>query len=336
MTTICSNTTRNNRLILCLATATCFVALSRPLRCAVDLKPLPGDVTHTAIAGDPDPAFSGGAVLKVAANRTRSPEIQILDLNSHLIGNVELAIPEARSVIVYAFARGSKGDLAVSGYSIAEDGRVAEFINFIDSSGGNQRIVRTDPFVPRSIALASDGTVWATGNVSHSKAAPADLDPTRSVLRHFDQSGRLLESFFPEADIHDPVRVMQGQVATASNRVGWISSGNYKAKTGRSGSYVEIDAAGKLQEYPLPPLAPEPGARVVALALTSGGAAFATAIQSAGSLQVFKLDRGSRSWNPVTLTGTSATPFLLGASGETLAFWNSSESHIRFFDTARN
>ncbi len=337
ITTISTQIAQGRRSLDLLVGVACLLLFSKPVLCADALRPLPyAGVTHTSVAGDPDPVFSSGAVLKVKANRSPTPEIQVIDVNNNLVSTVSVNIPEARSVIVYSFAHGADGDLAVSGCSFAEDGRFAEFIDLMGSHEAGAKIIRTDPFVPRSIALAADGTVWATGNVYHSKTAPLDVDPAHSVLRHFDRQGHLLPSFFPAAEIHDQVRLMQGQVATASDRVGWISNGNYKAESGRPGSYIEIDSTGKSEEYPLPPVASEPGARVVSLALTAKGSAFATAIEQAGSLQVFKLDRGSRTWTSISIPSFAGTPpFLLGASGESLAFWDSNEAQIRFFDAAQ-
>jgi hypothetical protein len=284
-----------------------------------------------------EPFFSGGFVLKVQSDRAENAEMQALDLQGALSADVVLRIPGAKTVTVRSMARSVEGWFAIGGYFVAEDDPVGEFIYIADNDGKSSNIIRTDPFAPRTVAIAADGTIWAAGNVYGRKSAPSDADPAGGVLRHFDRTGRLLGSFFPESALDDRVRTAQGILSASQDRVGWISTGNFRQGVGLPGSYVEIARDGSQQTYPLPPIEQALGSRVLGLALTDDGSAFATGLGSDGTVKVFSLNREQRSWEQVMIPGLAETaPFLIGSGGNAVAFWGSADGRIRFYESGES
>jgi hypothetical protein len=215
------------------------------------------------------------------------------------------------------------------------DGWVATFIDLISPAGLNpSTLIRTAPFAPRQLAIASDGTIWATGNVYHRRDSPADVDPIGGILRHYSASGKLLDSTYPQTDSDNKSRTVTGVLTASGDRVGWLSSGFYKKGIGWPGAYIEISSTGERQQYPLPALRQSEGRAIVALAITDANDVFATGYDASDHVRVFHLDRIIKSWNAVALPGFPDTePFLLGADGNVLAVWNSSNHQVQFFDT---
>lgn len=104
-------------------------------------------------------------------------------------------------------------------------------------------IVRTNPHVVRQLATAVDGTPGS--------------GPKGGTIRHFSQSGKLPESYFPYATLNDQVRVTMGFLAALRDRVGWISTGDPHAREERLGAYVAFTEGGKADQFPLSQIAPQ-------------------------------------------------------------------------------
>ena len=69
--------------------------------------------------------------------------------------------------------------------------------------------------------MAADGSIWAVGNVlSNRRFDPPDADPKGGAVRHFDRSGKLIESFFPYASLNDRVRVAKNMGTWGPHRIG--------------------------------------------------------------------------------------------------------------------
>ena len=127
-----------------------------------------------------------------------------------------------------------------------------------------------------------------------------------------------------------------GFLAASRDRVGWISTGDPHDGKERLGAYVEFSAGSKVDEYPLPPIAPQAGAVLYGLALTDEGSAFATVLVSQGKEQMFSLNRETRGWDPVNPPGLpSGASFLSGASGNTIAVWMMYTKEVHFYTVAK-
>jgi len=301
---------------------------------AATLTPLPNTkVIHEYDPNNHIPAFSGNAFLRLRGNQSPSPSIEALDPQGNLQGFTSIVVPDARVTAIYGFSRGNDGSVAASGWSESYDGKTAFFVAVIPGADQAPTIIRTNSYAAHELVIAADGTVWTVGNVMNRKSELPDADPKGGTVRHYDRSGKLLESFFPYSALNDQVRVMMGFVAASRDRIGWISTGDPHGGKDRLGAYVEFSAGGsKVDEYPLPPIAPQLGAVLFGLALTDDGSAFATVLVAKDKEQMFSLNRSTRGWEPVSPPGlASGTWFLSGASGNTVAVWTMYTKEVHFY-----
>jgi len=282
------------------------------------------------------PRWSGAALVWVEDNDTAHPELLAMDAAGRALPTIRFGIPGAYFVAVNSIARGADGTTALTGHSIADDGRIAHFLAWVAPDGTASQVIRTDPFLPRQVCLTSDGTLWTEGQ----RAQGSDLDsgPTGGIIRHFDRTGRLIGSFVPASSLEDEVQAAMGFLAAAGNRVGWISSGHRRPGTTVPGSYLEIDGDGTTRQYPLPASTQEPS--IYGFAMTEDGFVFAevaTGDDSHGKLVLMSLDREHRIWAPAIAPdvpqGTNS--FLLGASGNTVALWDKQSRIVHLLDAAK-
>jgi hypothetical protein len=322
----------------------CFGAIGLRLALCVTLHaatftPVPSTkVVHEHDPNNHIPVFSGDAFLSLRGNQSATPAIEAIDLQGNPIGFTSIVVPDARITGINCFSRGSDGTVAAGGWSTSYEGKTAAFVAASPGPGQALNIIRTNPYVPRQLAVGADGTVWTAGEVVNRKSEPPDADPEGGTLRHFDRSGKLLESFFPYSRLNDRVRVAMGFLAAAHDRIGWISTGDPHDGKERLGAYVEFTANGKVDEYPLPPIAAQQaGAVLYGLALTDDGSALATVLVAPDKLQMFSLHRSTRAWEPVNPPGlpSRGAQFLSGASGNTIAIWTQDTKDVHFYRAAK-
>lgn len=243
------------------------------------------------------------------------------------------SIPASKETGFRAFARGANGTVVAAGWTSSEDGKTAEILA-IASSAGALNLVRVDPFATRQLAVAPDGTIWAQGYMGRNRDNIVDIDPQHGVLRHFDASGNLLGSFYPQSRLDNRLRTSKGFLAAAKDRVGWISLVESSAAV-KSMGYVEVEANGSVKEFPLPALETIKG-----LAFTSSGAPLAHIVVARGagpkvpeSSAIMMLDRNSSTWSAVEAPdhSTMAGKQLLGATEDSIAIWDVRAQRVSFF-----
>jgi hypothetical protein len=290
-------------------------------------------ITHQNDPPNHLPVFQADAFLRLKANLTGSPTIEALDLQGNMLGSASVLIPDAHVTGVNAFSRGADGTIVAGGWCESADGKIASFIDVIASGGGAPQIIRTNPYGVEKLVVATDGTIWTVGNVLHRASDPPDSDPKGGTVRHFDRSGKLLESFFPYTALDDRLRVMMGTLDASRDRVGWISTGDPQPGKGRMGAYVEFTSAG-VQEYPLPAIAPTAGAVLYGLALTDNGGIFVKVLTGGQRTEFMSLDRSTGSWTAVSpFIDPGNDAMLFGASGNTVAVWTPSTMNVYFYQT---
>ncbi len=300
---------------------------------AATLTPVPNTkVVHEYDPNNHIPAFSGNAFLRLRGNQSPSPAIEALDLQGNLRSVTSIAVPDARVTTLYGFSRANDGTVAASGWSESYDGKTAFFVAVVPRADQAPTIIRTNSYAAHELAIAADGTVWTVGNVLNRKADLPDADPKGGTVRHYDRSGKLLDSYFPYSALNDQVRVMMGFLSASRGRIGWISTGDPHGGNDRLGAYVEFSAGGKVDEYALPPIAPQSGAVLFGLALTDDGSTLATVLVARDKEQMFSLNRSTRAWEPVSPPGLPAgASFLSGASGNTVAVWEMPGKEVHFY-----
>jgi len=147
------------------------------------------------------------------------------------------SVPGANSISVYSFSHGADGTIALAGAAFDAEGRGAPLVAWIKPFGQSSTVVRTDPYNPKKVTIASDGTVWTVGSQEY--PGKSQLDPNAGVFRHWDQSGKLIGSYVPQAifaNARQSVNTID-RLVPAKNGVAWFSA--------HSGQYFEISSTGK-------------------------------------------------------------------------------------------
>ncbi len=153
------------------------------------------------------------------------------------------------------------------------------------------------------------------------------------VLWHFDSTGNLIGSAFPQSQFnrYERFRLTEGLLVATRDRLGWYGPRQEKA------AYTEISLATMtMKEYPGVPK----GSKwdfAVGLAVTNNGVASVSIHdRSPGNRTNYVLDRASASWLPVSVPlmgGFKFTPILIGSDGDNLVFKYGSEAG--FFSVLR-
>jgi hypothetical protein len=187
-------------------------------------------------------------------------------------------------------------------------------------------MIRTGQYSPKGVAVASDGTVWTSGYETPDKHLAGKNDPSAafapysnsSVIRHFDEQGKLLGSFLPQSELSTPVDPhMEGTFLVANeDRVAWYCAASKR--------YLEFSPDGiVLNLQGVEP--PVDRRRAVGFALTKSGRvflsdkSFVSSDGSRGSATLSELNKATKSWTPVTID--SSFQGLYGADADTLVTW---------------
>jgi len=278
------------------------------------------------------PHWGGGALVVAEGTAAESNAFLSYDKAGKILSNVGFEIEGAAHTYVFDFARAADGTLALCGTSYDRDGRDAPFFAWISANGSTERIVRTEPYRPRLITIASDGTFWTVGREadSHGSDKHGGVDLNAGVLRHFDREGKQLGALIPRSGIADIAQLdaSHGYLAASEGIIGWLRHGG--AEFEGQGAYVEVSPSGDLTTYALPKL-PRAGMYWLfhGMAMTQSGQVFVsmTFVEVSGTTQVqqssvFMLDRKLRDWVAVPIAAPNAAAFkwvgLYGANGSDL------------------
>src|SRR6516164_480445 len=112
------------------------------------------DVSTTSnLSNQQLPVWAWGGMVGIQANHTTAPALSQFDENCTLLDAVTVRIPDAYRVDASDFTRGRDGTLALCGWTPDAQGRLAGFVAVAQPSHP-LRIIRTNPFFPRNIAVA--------------------------------------------------------------------------------------------------------------------------------------------------------------------------------------
>ena len=101
--------------------------------------------------------------------------------------------------------------------------RRASFLAIVSPDGSRQKFVQLSPYLPYSVTLARDGTIWVVG--SH-REGNVPVVHEQDLIRRYDKSGTLLDSFITWGSMettghNDPA--MRSVLMATNDRVGWYS-----------------------------------------------------------------------------------------------------------------
>jgi hypothetical protein len=196
--------------------------------------PLPAEIRRGTHA-----TWSGGALAFLQDNFWASPTIQVLDGDGKELSKFSFTIPGTGLINVYdnSIAHGKDGSIALVGTAYSNDSKGALFVAWISPDHQRQTVIRTNPFFPRAVTIASDGTIWVAGDANEPKTVKNDL--SQKFIRHYDNSGKLLGSFVSWSSLNwptsfvAPTPVFYSVLVSFKDRVGWYSpaSGAYMNST---------------------------------------------------------------------------------------------------------
>lgn len=249
-----------------------------------------------------------------------APSFYTFDRDGNFLWGTVVKIPDAIRIEIHDFDRAEDGSVVYCALAFSGEGKPAPFIGWISPDGTQSRLVRTFPYMPFQIGLGDDGSVWTVGQTPFfdENERPSGVDLTAKVLRHFDSSGTLIQSYFSSRQFlgNNSPRLASGFLVAGNDRLGW-----YSPTSGKS-VYVEMSLDGSdVHTYPGLSNVAEDANRVTGLALTKSGDAFLTvnvAGQSGGSL--YHLDRQKVEWVAAHAPPGSRIVAILGSDDETLVF----------------
>jgi hypothetical protein len=251
----------------------------------------------------PVPKWSNGALIDVQDRHTTHPLVWILQRQGS--STVPFSISGAQSMNIYDWDRGTDGSVWLSGSAIDGNGSASSFVAWISPDQTTSNVIRTSLYRPGQIAIAPDGTLWTAGLELASTDASA-LNPTGGVIRHFDRTGNLLNSFVPQSTIQNASILLSpaNQFRASGGFVAW-----YSPKGARC---VELSTSGATLMDIAVPVPGNPKSQVGGLGLTPTGDLFVSATWpaaqaqgSSGSYSVFILSKSAAAWLPVLQRSTT-------------------------------
>ena len=309
-----------------------FLSVTTAGAASLSLDPGSGIFKWTWIGGDDSSpgVYRGGMFLQLLSGGATGTELRITDARTNLLRELSIRIPEASVIQMTSVSRSAEGAFAVGGLWLSLDNKRSGFLNFFDPNG-RSTVVSIKPFIPQQITFAADGTLWAVGEVRNDELA-TDYDPSHGILRHFGRAGQFLNSLYPQKAAGS-ARVWQSEMAMGADRIGWLSGSD----TDRTGSYVEVMNDGSTVEYRGPPLDWLVSANLIRLALLGDDSVFASGMNRRGEIQIFRLDRGAKTWEETTFPAPPAAPgILLGSDDRRLAIMDAGADQVHFYIPSSN
>jgi hypothetical protein len=266
------------------------------------------------------PKWTNGGLLTVQFKDPKYPLIWMLTRSG--ARSLPFSIPGADSTLIYDLDQRADGTIGISGSASDSEGRVAGYVAWISPNETSAQVVRTGLYRPAMVAIAPDGTMWTVGRELDTLTPPVKLLPHVGVIRHFDRSGKTLDSFVPQSTVRTPSLTLTRNTLRASkDRIAWYCVGD--------GRYVEISFSGNVLAdiaVDVPIDGGKPMSDNISFALTDEGDAFLSVPYLDPSskqflYRMYLLNRSARVWDPVPLGGQpprNHTGYIFGADGRRL------------------
>ena len=281
------------------------------------------------------PLWSGGALIYLENNDTATPVIHTWNEQGIEQVPVAFTIADANLIRIETVNRAFDGTTALCGLAYDRTGRSGGFISWVSADDQTINTIQSFPYEPRLIALSPDGTVWTQGTEAISGNDRAkQVNWQSGVIRHYDRSGKLLNSLIPRSKIDDTPEdiagLRHGFLGLSGDTLGWYL--DYAQK------YVELSVStGAVNVYEGVPISGL-GSHVYFFAMTQTGEVFVAARASNGPMSLYSFDRITHKWVNTILPAHNdpqASTTLQGSFGNTLAFiTNDGQRQYRFFQVA--
>jgi hypothetical protein len=238
--------------------------------------------------------WSGGAFVFVQDRFSGAPLFRFFDRNGTQVSQFTFNIPGVSRINIYdnSVTLGLDGSLAIVGTAYG-DSRGEMFVAWVSPDRQEQTIIRTSPFFPHTVTIASDGTIWVAGD--DTKKHHEESDFSQFLIRRYDKMGKLLGSYIPWSSLGTAPPAFPPTVYSVllplKDSVGWYSPGSH--------TYIEFSLDGSvIKRFKS---APHPKNDLIYVALCGDGGLFAsTQIYGVGGNQtkwgIFSLDRQRGEW----------------------------------------
>jgi hypothetical protein len=297
----------NNKFIFIFATIVVIAFSSVSESLGSSLQELSAGSLGDSLGNRPLPNWSGGRLLTLESAESSNPSFTIYDGKGTGIATSIFSIPQAIRITVYSFSHGTDGVIALVGAATDAGGRSGPFVGWISQDGHTSRVVRTDSYYPKKVAVGADGTIWTAGYEYF--PGQSLLDPNAAVLRRWSSQGKLIGSFVKQSGLANAKYSVASSdpLIAGGDRVAWFSS--------RDGKYFEISLLGVVNEMDGLRI---PDRHIVSgMAITDGGDTFLSYQLGVKDWAVARLDRQGRQWEPVE-SGSGKAILVYGADGDHL------------------
>jgi hypothetical protein len=238
--------------------------------------------------------WSGGMFVFVQDRCSGAPFFRFFDRNGTQVSEFSFSIPGASLINIYdhSVAVGLDGSLAIVGTAYTDDSRGGAYLAWVSPDRKQQTIIRTSPFWPQTVTLASDGTIWVAG---YEPSQQHEYDYSHHLIRRYDKAGKLLGSFIPWSTFGTaprPVPAHHSILLSLKDRVGWYSPVSH--------TYIEFSLDGSvINQFKS---APHPKNDLTYVTSCDDGSLFAsTQIYDSSGAQtnwgIFTLDRQRGAWS---------------------------------------
>lgn len=219
----------------------------------------------------------------------------------------------ASSTVISSVAGNKNGDLVVSGYSIAVNGKSSYYLAMLTFPALTPRYINTTPYLPNQTCVAEDGSVWTLGTTY----GPTKNEPTSFTVRHYLATGTLVNALLPETQLADSFTKAYQDMAQDRIVCGSDSVVIYRAGT-VTPALIEINS--QTSRVVMRALAlPANAAALTGLAMSNQGILYAS-FEGAWSGRLFSFDlhaaRTPAEWRPVTAAAASVPLVQLFSSPE--------------------
>ena len=255
------------------------------------------------------------------------PTVTLLDRNGRtLIPETEIWFEDAFQVDIQQVTADASGNLYASGqmWLASKDGM--GLICKVPQTGDPMLVIRTDEFLPRSVAVTKSGDIWAFG-IPMLLQASRKTSEEYMTLWHWNKEGKLIDKILPRSTF--------GSDIIPTHRFGDIGGPILSATSTRLGVYsatssrwIELDLKGKvLLDIQVPrPLASDGAKSALAeLVMTESNAVFAYFTYQNPDIShkagLYKLNKSSSKWTSV-LEDSPSDEYagLFGSDGDNLIF----------------
>ena len=273
------------------------------------------------------PVWSGGAFVRCDVDGVTTPTIHSIDSTGQDSLFV-FSLPGAKTIHVTGIAHGRNNALAIVGGAFDDSGHIAQFISWVSPDRNVVNTMRTSGYIPKYVSVAPDGTIWTVGwEPSDPNNYATPLNPGVNIVRHFDSSVKLLDSYVPQRSMPSRLHAVGngGYLVASSDRIGLYE---------KDSPYREILFADKrVTEYP--GIQIHPRESILGMAVTDDGSVFVntSAYEGSRGFHLYELDRNQAEWVPIDWPSVHPTQAklwnLLGGDGNTLMFRTSTEGRSR-------